>query len=114
MIGLVRAAALCATLALGLSLGGRRRPTRPSNVTISPIPRSSSRPRSRARPAPSPRPAPRCKTDADAAFKRNDFRTGLQILGQIAATTPEDSELAAARPHHLPDQPRQSPANRPS
>ena len=31
------------------------------------------------------------RTDADAAFKRNDFRTGLQILGQIAATAPEDS-----------------------
>jgi uncharacterized protein YfaS (alpha-2-macroglobulin family) len=31
------------------------------------------------------------KTDADVAFKRNDFRTGLQILGQIAAITPEDS-----------------------
>src|SRR5205085_12638646 len=26
-----------------------------------------------------------------SAFKRSDFRTGLQILGQIAATTPEDS-----------------------
>ena len=31
------------------------------------------------------------RTDADAAFKRSDFRTGLQILGQIAATTPDDS-----------------------
>ena len=36
-------------------------------------------------------PARRCEADADAAFKRNDFRTGLQILGQIAATSPEDS-----------------------
>ena len=53
--------------------------------------RSSWRPRSRARRARSPRPAPRLRTDADAAFKRNDFRTGLQILGQIAATAPEDS-----------------------
>src|SRR3979411_3250580 len=31
------------------------------------------------------------KTDADAAFKRSDFRTGLQVLGQIAAVTPDDS-----------------------
>ena len=31
------------------------------------------------------------RTDADAAFRRFDFRTGLQILGQITATTPEDS-----------------------
>src|SRR6202012_6002582 len=31
------------------------------------------------------------RTDADTAFKRNDFRTGLQILGQIAAIAPEDN-----------------------
>ena len=31
------------------------------------------------------------RNDADAAFRRADFRVGLQILGQIAATTPEDS-----------------------
>ena len=31
------------------------------------------------------------RNDADAAFRRSDFRVGLQILGQIAATTPEDS-----------------------
>ncbi len=31
------------------------------------------------------------KSDADVAFKRNDYRTGLQILGQIATTTPDDS-----------------------
>src|SRR6202021_1169854 len=31
------------------------------------------------------------KGDADAALKRNDLRTGLQVLGQIAATAPDDS-----------------------
>ena len=31
------------------------------------------------------------KADADAAFRRNDVRTGLQILGQIATTAPDDS-----------------------
>src|SRR6201986_4616896 len=31
------------------------------------------------------------KAEADTAFKRNDYRTGLQILGQIAATAPDDS-----------------------
>ena len=31
------------------------------------------------------------KTDADAAFRRGDYRSGLQILGQIAATVPDDS-----------------------
>jgi uncharacterized protein YfaS (alpha-2-macroglobulin family) len=31
------------------------------------------------------------RRDADAAFGRNDFRTGLQILGQIVVVTPNDS-----------------------
>lgn len=31
------------------------------------------------------------KADADAAFRKNDFRQGLVLLGQIAATAPEDS-----------------------
>jgi len=31
------------------------------------------------------------KADADAAFKRNDFRSGLVLLGQIATVAPEDS-----------------------
>jgi uncharacterized protein YfaS (alpha-2-macroglobulin family) len=35
--------------------------------------------------------APTLRTDADAAFKRSDFRSGLQILGQIATVTPDDS-----------------------
>ncbi len=31
------------------------------------------------------------RRDADAAFQRNDFRSGLQILGQITVVAPEDS-----------------------
>ncbi len=31
------------------------------------------------------------RREADAAFQRNDFRTGLQLLGQIVAVAPEDS-----------------------
>jgi hypothetical protein len=31
------------------------------------------------------------RRDADAAFQRNDFRNGLQILGQITVVAPEDS-----------------------
>lgn len=31
------------------------------------------------------------RADADAAFRRNDFRAGLQSLGQIASSMPEDS-----------------------
>src|ERR1700726_4751741 len=51
MIGLVRAATLCAALVLGLVSAQA----------------------------------------ADKAFRRSDFRSGLQILGQIAAVAPEDS-----------------------
>ena len=90
MIGLVRAAALCATLALGLVVGaGRgqglqaRRSRRFRDQAGGP-----DQERGGAGRQDQPR---RLRTDADAAFRRNDFRTGLQILGQIAATTPEDS-----------------------
>ncbi len=31
------------------------------------------------------------RREADAAFQRNDFRTGMQILGQIVAVAPDDS-----------------------
>jgi uncharacterized protein YfaS (alpha-2-macroglobulin family) len=31
------------------------------------------------------------KHDADAAFSKNDFRTGMSILGQIVAVTPNDA-----------------------
>jgi len=35
--------------------------------------------------------APTLRADADTAFKRSDFRGGLQILGQIATVAPDDS-----------------------
>src|SRR6185312_3470275 len=31
------------------------------------------------------------RADADAAFKRGNFREGLQILGQVAVIAPNDS-----------------------
>ena len=31
------------------------------------------------------------RREADAAFQRNDFRTGMQLLGQIVAVAPDDS-----------------------
>ena len=37
------------------------------------------------------KPALALKRDADAAFQKNDARTGLQVLGQIATVTPNDS-----------------------
>src|SRR4051794_1447871 len=36
------------------------------------------------------KPAAALKRDADAAFQRNDGRTGLQVLGQIATVAPDD------------------------
>src|ERR1700722_8217669 len=97
MIGLVRAAAFCATLALGLSLGPslglvtaqaadkafKRDDLADSAIKLEAQIKSEAGVVAKTNAT--------LKTDADAAFKRNDFRTGLQILGQIAATTPEDS-----------------------
>src|SRR5256886_8065056 len=37
------------------------------------------------------KPATALRREADAAFQRNDFRTGMQILGQIVAVAPDDS-----------------------
>ena len=31
------------------------------------------------------------RREADAAFQRNDFRSGMQILGQIVTVAPDDS-----------------------
>src|SRR6266550_1913387 len=36
------------------------------------------------------KPVAQLRREADAAFGRNDFRTGLQLLGQIAIVAPED------------------------
>ncbi len=37
------------------------------------------------------KPAAALRREADAAFQRNDFRSGMQILGQIVAVAPDDS-----------------------
>jgi uncharacterized protein YfaS (alpha-2-macroglobulin family) len=89
MIGLVRAAALCATLALGLVTAQaadkafKRDDLADSAVKLEAQIKSEAGAVAKTNAT--------LKTDADAAFKRSDFRTGLQILGQIASTTPEDS-----------------------
>src|SRR5262245_30656609 len=36
------------------------------------------------------KPVAQLRREADAAFGRNDFRSGLQLLGQIATVAPED------------------------
>lgn len=88
MTGFVRAILVCATLALGLfpALGAdkafKRDDLADSAIKLEAQIKSEAGPVSKS--------AATLRSDADAAFKRADFRTGLQILGQIAATTPED------------------------
>src|SRR5438105_1531264 len=89
MIGLVRAAIFCATLALGLVTAQaadkafKRDDLADSAVKLEAQIKSEAGPVAKSNAT--------LKTDADASFKRGDFRTGLQILGQIAAVAPEDS-----------------------
>src|ERR1700724_849632 len=94
MIGLVRAAAVCATLAFGLVAVGLDTPHaadkafKRDDLADSAI-KLEAQIKSEAGPV--AKSGATLRSDADAAFKRNDFRAGLQILGQIAATAPEDS-----------------------
>jgi hypothetical protein len=89
MIGLVRAATLCATLALGLvSAQAADKTFRRDDLADSAI-KLEAQIKSEAGPV--AKTTATLKTDADAAFRRSDFRSGLQILGQIAAVAPEDS-----------------------
>ena len=89
MIGLVRAAALCAVLAFGLVTAQaadkafKRDDLGDSAIKLEAQIKSEAGPVNKS--------AATLRTDADAAFRRNDFRTGLQILGQVAATSPDDS-----------------------
>ena len=88
MIGLVRAVVVCVTMALGLvpalaaDKAFKRDDLADSAVKLEAQIKSEAGPVTKSTAA--------LRTDADTAFKRFDFRTGLQILGQIAATTPED------------------------
>jgi len=93
MIGLVRAAILCATLSFGLISAGlpsaqaAEKPFKRDDLADSAI-KLEAQIESEAGVSKS---GAVLKADADAAFKRNDVRTGLQILGQIATTAPDDS-----------------------
>lgn len=92
MIGLVRAAAVCAVLALGLGLGLGSAQAANKAFTRDDLADSAIKLEAQIKSEAGPvnKSTATLRTDADAAFKRNDFRSGLQILGQIAATTPED------------------------
>ena len=86
MIGLVRATVICATLALGLTAAVaadkafKRDELADSAVKLEAQIKSEAGPVAKS--------TATLRGDADAAFRRSDFRVGLQILGQIAATTP--------------------------
>src|SRR5258706_1407812 len=89
MIGLVRAAALCATLALGLvTAQAADKAFKRDDLADSAIKLEA---QIKGEAGAVAKTSATLKADADAAFRRSDFRTGLQILGQIAAATPEDS-----------------------
>ena len=94
MIGLVRAAILGATLSFGLISAGlpsaqaADKPFKRDDLADSAI-KLEAQIKSEAGTVAKSGAA--LKADADAAFKRNDMRTGLQILGQIVTTAPDDS-----------------------
>jgi uncharacterized protein YfaS (alpha-2-macroglobulin family) len=94
MIGLVRAAIFCATLSFGLISAGlpsahaadkafKRDDLADSAIKLEAQIKTEAGAVNKS--------SADLKADADAAFRRNDYRTGLQILGQIAATAPDDS-----------------------
>jgi alpha-2-macroglobulin len=88
MIGLVRSAIVFATLALGLvAVQAADKAFRRDDLADSAI-KLEAQMKSEAGPV--VKSAATLRTDADVALKRNDFRTGLLLLGQIAANAPDD------------------------
>uniref|UniRef100_Q07N25 Alpha-2-macroglobulin domain protein n=1 Tax=Rhodopseudomonas palustris (strain BisA53) TaxID=316055 RepID=Q07N25_RHOP5 len=89
MIGLVRAVSFCAALAFGLvsaeaaDKAFKRDDLADSAIKLEAQIKADSRGVNK--------PAAALRTDADAAFKRNDYRTGLQLMGHIAAMAPDDA-----------------------
>jgi uncharacterized protein YfaS (alpha-2-macroglobulin family) len=89
MIGLVRALSVCAALALGLvSAQAADKAFQRDDLADAAI-KLEAQIKSEA--AATNKPAAALRTEADAAFKRGDYRTGLQYMGQIAAVDPADS-----------------------
>ena len=97
MIASVRAVVLCATLALGLVLApvlglvpasAADKAFKRDDLADAAI-KLEAQIKSEAGPV--AKTSASLRSDADAAFRRNDVRNGLQILGQIAATAPEDA-----------------------
>src|ERR1700754_2912031 len=89
MIGLVRALALCATLALGLNSALAADKTFKRDDLADSAIKLEAEIKKEAGPI-AKTTAP-LKTDADAAFRRSDFCTSLDLLRKIAVTAPDDS-----------------------
>ncbi len=89
MIGLVRAAAFCAALALGLAAASAAEKAFKRDDLSDAAIKLEAQIKSEAGAV--NKPVATLRNDADAAFRRNDSRGGLQILGQIAATAPDDA-----------------------
>jgi hypothetical protein len=88
MIGLVRAATIVATMAFALvAAQAADKAFKRDDLNDSAI-RLAAQIKTEA--GPINKSASALKADADAAFKRNDYRAGLVLLGQIAAVAPED------------------------
>ncbi len=88
MIGWVRTIALCTALALGsASAMAADKAFKRDDLADSAI-KLEAQIKSEAGAV--AKPAASLKADADAALRRGDYRTGLQIMGQIAAVDPAD------------------------
>jgi alpha-2-macroglobulin len=89
MIALVRAVSICAALAFGIvSAGAADKAFRRDDLADSAI-KLEAQIKSEAGAV--AKSAATLRSDADAAFKRGDYRAGLTTLGQIVAISPDDS-----------------------
>src|SRR4051794_8845851 len=89
MTGLVRAISICAALALGLvQVQAADKAFKRDDLADSAIKLEA---QIKTEAGQVVKSGATLRSDADAAFKRGDYRIGLQILGQIAAVAPEDS-----------------------
>ncbi|RJF69612.1 alpha-2-macroglobulin family protein [Rhodopseudomonas palustris] len=88
MIGWVRTIALCTALALGsASALAADKAFKRDDLADSAIKLEA---QIKGEAGAVAKPAASLKADADAALRRGDYRTGLQIMGQIAAVDPAD------------------------
>jgi len=89
MIGLVRAIGVCVVLALSaVSAQAADKAFKRDDLADSAI-KLEAQIKSEAGTV--TKTAPALRADADAAFKRGNFREGLQIIGQITVVAPDDS-----------------------